>query len=777
MFKRFFVCTALLLLLTGAIFSEEATILSSSVDTTDSASIRSPEVVGLKIGKAGEDVNFISDHVGIGTGSPGYKLDVSGTGRFTSALTLTGQTDNADGYDRGSYWAYDNKVAMVLEPAADNGATAILFPSIGNRPSDFAYIVFDEDYGEAGVATGENSALIIGCENDGTGSSDHVRVKSRLVVEADMSSSDPTAAFQVKSSNTTSDLFTVLRAGNVGIGTTSPSYKLDVNGTTRSRSTFYMGSSSGDGDDMYICDRIYDWDNTGYYLDMNSSSRLYVNYQQYCRPWSNGSYYLGDSGNRWGTAYINTLYLNGSGRSSWPSGGGEWTDAGSYLYPNEYSGHRIYESGSYFTYYSGDPNSTNGHYFYNSDNRNGSNYYTQRTDFNGTNYWGNQYSAAVFGRSYLDYDRSSGTFGRDWSGDDWGALGYQRSGGSEYGGYFSGGYTGGGGRRRLGKSFGDADAGMDGKAHIDGGIAAYGDLFGADIHGVIYGTFTEGGRYASYDHGDRYIDGLDVHLTDVGEENMAVAFTNVSPKPVITAAGVGSLDGGRCKVVFDSGFSKQIASGGRIIVTASPLSDCRGIHIENISGEGFTVAENGGGTSNLEFTWIAIAERKGFNDFQLPAEVVSADYTDKIERGLVADGDPSAGDGTGLYFENGVLYAERHPSTIPSEELIALKNEFARDPGSRSYEDWDEAFRAVGEGGIGISREEFDAMLDTPENNPERIPYFDREGRQIPPEWVEELREAGLPMFTYEEMMQRRKQQYLDEARARREAAKRATQP
>ena len=55
--------------------------------------------------------------------------------------------------------------------------------------------------------------------------------------------------------------------------------------------------------------------------------------------------------------------------------------------------------------------------------------------------------------------------------------------------------------------------------------------------------------------------------------------------------------------------------------------------------------------------------------------------------------------------------------------------------------------------------------------------WYDEYGNQIPPEWVEELREAGLPMFTYEEMMQRRKQQYLDEARARREAAKRATQP
>ncbi len=78
MFKRFFVCTALLLLLTGAIFSEEGADISSSVDTTDSASIRSPETVGLTIGIAGQDVNFAADHVGIGTTSPDQKLDVMG---------------------------------------------------------------------------------------------------------------------------------------------------------------------------------------------------------------------------------------------------------------------------------------------------------------------------------------------------------------------------------------------------------------------------------------------------------------------------------------------------------------------------------------------------------------------------------------------------------------------------------------------------------------------------------------------------------------------------
>ena len=184
----------------------------------------------------------LKGNVGIGTTSPSAKLDVSGTGKFSAALTLTGQTDDADGNNRSSYWSYDPNVALVMKPAANDGATAILFPSIGNSPSDFAYIVYDEDYGEAGKPAGENGALILGAENDGAGSSDHVRVKSRLVVEADMSSSDPTEAFQVKSGNVSSDLFTVLRSGNVGVGTTSPTQKLQVAGYVRGDTGLCIGA-------------------------------------------------------------------------------------------------------------------------------------------------------------------------------------------------------------------------------------------------------------------------------------------------------------------------------------------------------------------------------------------------------------------------------------------------------------------------------------------------------------------------------------------------------
>jgi hypothetical protein len=134
----------------------------------------------------------------------------------TDLAVFSGQHGPYESDDRSAYWDYDTNIAAVFTPAADDGATAILFPSIGNNPSDFAYIAYDEDYPEAGVTAGEAGALILSSQNDGTGSSDHVRVKGRFVVEADMTSSDPTYAMQVKATNTTTDLFNVARSSGDG---------------------------------------------------------------------------------------------------------------------------------------------------------------------------------------------------------------------------------------------------------------------------------------------------------------------------------------------------------------------------------------------------------------------------------------------------------------------------------------------------------------------------------------------------------------------------------
>ena len=189
-------------------------------------------------------------NVGIGTSGPSGKLHIyepTGTSHGVGVGTL------------------------ILDHGNSGGSSSIVFPSRVNITSDYGYITYNENYGEAGVSSSENGVLLLGAENDGTGSSDHVRVKTRLVVEADMTSSDPTYAFQVKSSNTTSDLFAVHRGGSIGINgntltvpfTIQTNKTIAVNGTSyNSYCRWYRGSGG-----WYIgSDNSTDWNQNLYWF-------------------------------------------------------------------------------------------------------------------------------------------------------------------------------------------------------------------------------------------------------------------------------------------------------------------------------------------------------------------------------------------------------------------------------------------------------------------------------------------------------------------------------
>ena len=130
----------------------------------------------------------IYDKLGIGTSSPSGPLHIyESTGSSRSATSGT----------------------LVLDHGDSGGSSCIVFPSRRDNNSDYGYIQY-EDSTSSGD---EKSRLIIGTENDGSGSNE--------------------------------DNVILAPSGKVGIGTNTPSYLLDVNGTMRLASGLYVNGSYG----------------------------------------------------------------------------------------------------------------------------------------------------------------------------------------------------------------------------------------------------------------------------------------------------------------------------------------------------------------------------------------------------------------------------------------------------------------------------------------------------------------------------------------------------
>ena len=99
-------------------------------------------------------------------------------------------------------------------------------------------------------------------------------------------------------------------------------------------------------------------------------------------------------------------------------------------------------------------------------------------------------------------------------------------------------------------------------------------------------------------------------------------------------------------------------------MTVTPTGNSNGVYVSEVTKNGFTVTENNSGNSNVNFSFIVIGRRAGYENPQLPAEVISKDYTNKLARGLHNDNDTNT-NGEGLYYENGNLNVGIHPSTLP----------------------------------------------------------------------------------------------------------------
>jgi hypothetical protein len=303
--------------------------------------------------------------------------------------------------------------------------------------------------------------------------------------------------------------------------------------------------------------------------------------------------------------------------------------------------------------------------FRNRDSQNdgtGYDIYSTNNGITGYNYWGDLYTFGVFGQSFGDYNRTGGVAG--YCGGSWGSLGYKTSASAYYGVYGSGAYANG-----AGKSTQNANV----STSIGGGF--FGDLFGADIHGKVYGTYTQGGSYGLYSNGNIYTNALNIQLQEVNQSskkysqssnssNMAVLYSIVSTDVTIQTAGTAKLINGTCQVSFDKTFSNVVSSQNPLVVTVTPTGNSNGVYVTEVTKNGFTVRENNNGTSTVDISFIVMGRRAGYENPQLPAEVISNDYTTKIANGLHNDNDTST-NGEGLYYEGGQLKNGIHPSLLP----------------------------------------------------------------------------------------------------------------
>lgn len=250
----------------------------------------------------------------------------------------------------------------------------------------------------------------------------------------------------------------------------------------------------------------------------------------------------------------------------------------------------------------------------------------------GMNNTGSQYSVGAFGAVDDSGRRSSAVYGSISNGTTAvasGSLGYRTSaggGGTFYGGYFwdnNGGadHTDGSGRMAASTN-----------VKVNVGFGAVGGLMGGWTKGDVYGFATKGERYSLYVDGREYTNDVITQLSNNDDSRQRTAtYVPTSTSVDITSKGTGNLSNGTGRINFEKSFSSLASSQEPIIVTVTPLGQSNGVYLASVDKNGFTIKENNNGNSNVQFTWIAMATKAGYETVNTPKELLASDYDERLD--------------------------------------------------------------------------------------------------------------------------------------------------
>jgi len=242
--------------------SGTGTIFFGDTTSSSAAGFRYNHNTGDMAISAEDNVTFDCDNVGIGTTSPGTKLDVAGSGKFQPGI--------ADG-DALVTIAQTNSNAYVhagLKINAGNTNPFYIYQSGSSNTLRFNYNSLSDAGGQMVITDGGNVGIGAASPSyklqvGGTAYiNDTLYVNGATTIDADLTISEANGEINFTSGNgniqtttgstslvlgvNSSEKFRIHSSGNIGIGETSPAEALTVVGTIR------MQSASGDTDGLHI---------------------------------------------------------------------------------------------------------------------------------------------------------------------------------------------------------------------------------------------------------------------------------------------------------------------------------------------------------------------------------------------------------------------------------------------------------------------------------------------------------------------------------------------
>ena len=243
----------------------------------------------------------------------------------------------------------------------------------------------------------------------------------------------------------------------------------------------------------------------------------------------------------------------------------------------------------------------------------------------------------------------------------WTSLAYINSGGTMYGTYSSTA-TNGNGAGRMNTE--DAPSAVV-------GIGVEGGFMGGFVKGSQYGLIAKGKQMGAYVDGNTVTNKPYIQLIE-GNDQRNVTYVSTSTSIDITTRGKGKLTNGETFIAFDQKFLNSVDSNilttsdqanETVNITITPIGDCNGVFVKEVTATGFYVKEMRNGNSNVSFNWTAIGTQKNAKEVALDETILSKDFDQNLGEVMHNENDTTS-KAKPIYFDGSKIKFDEIPEHI-----------------------------------------------------------------------------------------------------------------